>query len=263
MSELLDFTKEGKHTKYFDCYVKCENTKYLFHRNVLCKTEYFDNFFNGKFELKKIDSVPMCSIPDTHSKYVSVLLNIIYTNKVDFNKCDIIGLIHMFDYISRFDIVCSMINQISDAPIDDLTTIIKYIKGKEKILTKCDYSRISSLFINKCIESGNFDVEKDVIIEYIDMETIDVKEGIEHIKIIEYLYKIKGVQTLSYFDIERVVERNSYNKGINFINGTLDYIIDMDEFSLVRNYLIMQYMTFLNKLYPDTFPFHRVLDKLK
>ncbi len=254
MSELLDFTEEGKHTKYFDCYIKCGDHIFMFHRNALCIIDYFDSFFDEKFKADKLNSVPICTIPDKFSEYTNILLNIIYTKEININKHDIVEVINMFDYIGYHGIICDIINQISNIPYDDLDKIIKYIKGKEKILIKCDYSRIVSLFVNSCIniniiESDTFDIEEFVDINHIDIKNISMMRNKKHIKIIEYMYKIKGEEMLLSFDINKVITRKPTNTFVN--HDAWMYIIRMRKLNPVRNYLIVQYVILSKQIHPD------------
>ena len=71
----LDFTVEGRHTKFFDCYIVCGESKFMAHRNILCKLDYFDTVFDGKFTVNELDSKPMCTVSDEYEhmiKFISV-----------------------------------------------------------------------------------------------------------------------------------------------------------------------------------------------
>ena len=145
MSYFVDFTIEGRHTKFFDCYVVCGESKFMSHRNMLCKLDFFDRIIYGKLEVKEFDSKPMCTIPDEYEQYINILLNYMYNSELYYTDIDIMELISIFDYICHFDVVCKLINNVyEDLSFDEYNQLIEYITDKEKILTGIDYQKITT-----------------------------------------------------------------------------------------------------------------------
>ena len=42
MSEVLNFTVEAKHTKFFECYILCNDSKHMPNMNLLSKLDHFE-----------------------------------------------------------------------------------------------------------------------------------------------------------------------------------------------------------------------------
>lgn len=112
MTDLVDFTVEGRHTKFYDTYIVCGSSTFMVSRNTLCRIDYFDRLFDGKFEIKEKNDKLCCTLDQQYESEINNFLNYLYYNKYDRNISD--EIIQLCDYIEYSDLLNKILDDVKD-----------------------------------------------------------------------------------------------------------------------------------------------------
>ena len=236
MSEVLDFSVEGKHTKFFDCYILSEDVKYMANMNLLSKLDHFERYFDGIF-VKTLNSKPIYRFEKEHQKFINQLLTILYTGNYIFDD-NVKDSIYFYDYIGFNDMISQIINRYKDYNYIEVIHVIKFIEDKEDILTNINYHEIYDRHIQLCLKNNNYNSLDKVDIKYIDLKRHEIFDNhVIYIKLVEYLYKRLGDSILYQINIPYLSK--STNDLILQTNVN-EYIKSLDNNSPVKMYIIIK-----------------------
>lgn len=241
MSDSLDFTSEGKHTRFFDCYIICGGSAFMAHRHMLCKIDMFDRLFNG--DSGTHIGKPKCLILSEHEEHINIFLNHMYEGKFNHKDVDIIGIFSLFDHIGYFEAINKIINEVyMNLNLKDYTRLIEYITDNENVSAAINYKKIFKLYVTKCVDTDRLDLLATIKCRLFVINSIlaGVKNNIKYVKILESLYKNIGEEILLSVTIDRFIDpESSY---MCMYSDASKYIAEMNETSSVRNYLVMKYL---------------------
>lgn len=160
MSDLVDFTVEGRHTKFYDTYIVCGSSTFMVSRNTLCRIDYFDRLFDGNLEIKEKNDKPCCTLDEQYETLINNFLNYLYYSKYDGNTSG--ELIELCDFIGYSDLLNKILEDVKDMDALEYIYLIEqfyYIIGNNMQLDSIKYDK----FFN-----NREDTMKEDVLEYID-----------------------------------------------------------------------------------------------
>lgn len=212
---LRDFTQDGKHTRFFDCIIKCDDKLYKCHRNRLCQIEYFDRCFDDQFKIEEIDGKPMINFDVKYTSVMNLLINAIYGNKISYesiNDNDLENLKHLTDYVCYLDLNYDLLD-ISLMKLIALNSINNIMEATDK----------ASQYLHN--------IDSQTLIDYFNQQY----NGLYHHKLTSYqylilcvifhrklqhqLYKHIRTEKIADDDIKQLVKLDRYNSVAYYLNS--------------------------------------------
>lgn len=161
MTNFVDFTVEGRHTKFSDCYIISGTSTFITSRNILCRIDYFNKIFDGSFKTNKKDNKPYCTLDIKYENIINIFLNYLYYKKYTSTDNNVELLIELCDYIGYSDMIPIIFKNITDITsyeyvilIDRLYNIIgpghlKYIDYYKLSYSKYTINKDVLIYIRK------------------------------------------------------------------------------------------------------------------
>lgn len=236
MSDFVDFTVEGKHTKFFDCYIICGDDKFMTHRNMLCRLEYFDKIFDGHFKENKIENTPYCEFEEIYKNHINIFLNYLYYNKYTDDKV-IVGRIIFLDFIGYNEMITLLINS-NNLNSEELLFIIEYIKDKKDILNAPNNGKLYEKIVNIAFENEYLTVLDNMDIKI--LFKISNYTPLQYVKLIEYAYKKYGESICEYINIAKL-EYEYEDDYEGTMDSDVEKYINKLESKMLASYLLVEF----------------------